>query len=109
MATTYNFPDHISGDTFDGVSFHIENKLGDMDITGSKIELFINRYLTLQPMLTTENGSILIIDESAVDSTINIPEQIIDWPIGTYDYNIKITFPSGKVKTYIEGHWLITE
>jgi hypothetical protein len=109
MATTYNFQNHVSGDTFDGVTFHIEDNNGDIDLTGAKVEMFTDHYLNLQPILSTVNGSIVIIDESAVDSTISIPEQIISWPIGTYNYRIKITFPNGKVKTYISGTWTIIE
>jgi hypothetical protein len=109
MATNYNFENHISGDTFEGVIFHLGDNQGGIDLTGAKVELFIDHYLELQPMLTTANGTIVIIDESAVDSTINIPNQIINWPIGTYDYSIRITFPNGKVKTYISGTWIIVE
>lgn len=109
MATTYNFQNHISGDTFDGVTFHIGDNQGGIDLTGAKVEMFIDYYLELQPMLSTENGTIVVDDESAVDSTISIPAQVIDWPIGTYEYNIRITFSDSRVKTYISGTWTIIE
>ena len=47
MATTYNFQSHISGDTFEGVTFHIGDNQGGIDFTGAKVELFVNRYLLL--------------------------------------------------------------
>ena len=32
---TYNFPDHISGDTFLGVEFTVSNASGAVDLTGA--------------------------------------------------------------------------
>ena len=113
MATfgTYDFPDHKSGDTFPGVIFRLTDGSDDpIEIDGSVIEfhLFPDGEVVLSSDVSP--GGITILDESSEDGgRFMIDEQIIDWPPRTYKYEIIVTFDSGKVRTYVEGHWTILD
>lgn len=105
--TEYNFPDHKSGDTFLGVIFRLtDGNTVPIDLDGATIDLH-----TLSPTeehLTTENGGITVIDDSAaVEGKFMVNEQVIDWEPANYEYEIIITFLSGAKRTYIVGYWLI--
>jgi len=51
--------------------------------------------------MSTEDDTILIVD--AVGGQIQLGSQIIDIDAGKYNYDIRITFPSDVVKTYVRG------
>jgi hypothetical protein len=102
MAQTYNLPDHKKGDTFNGQQFHIQVNGSDYNITSATIVLD-----TGGQELSTTNNEITI--TNGVQGRFKINEQIIDWPIGRYKYEIIITTISGRVKTWIEGLWKIIE
>jgi hypothetical protein len=54
---------------------------------------------------STHNNKIQITDE--VNGVFTILPSVINIPFGTYKYDIQITFPTGRVKTYITGSWKI--
>jgi hypothetical protein len=53
---------------------------------------------------TLSTGTQITISDA---TTFVVAEQMISWPKGVYDYQIKFTLATGKVKTYIEGTWEI--
>lgn len=100
--TGYNFPTHINGDTFLGVNFTLTNKTTStpIDIAGTTIVFdFISKTLSIA------GGEVEITDAAA--GQFSVKEQIIDWAKGTYRYSLTITWPSGKVRTYLRGQWQI--
>lgn len=97
----YTIPNHISGDTFFGVSFAIANQNGAIDLTGAIITLTTNRGVSL----STTTGELVI--TNAAGGIFEIKEQIISFPKANYDYTISIAFPSGRKRTYIRGNWQI--
>jgi hypothetical protein len=103
MAATYNFEDHIRGNTFEGVKFNLNDSGGPIVLTGASIELRTSKR-PINNLLSTGNGKIVI---TAVPGEFQVKEQIIDWVAGKYYYSIKIVFPDGTVKTYIKGTWRI--
>jgi hypothetical protein len=107
---TYDFPDHKSGDTFPGVIFRLTDGEGEpipLDNCIIDFHLFPDGEVALST--ESEGGVTILSDSSEDDGRFMIDEQIIDWRPRTYRYEIIFTFPSGKVHTYVEGHWLITE
>ena len=103
MAQTYNFPDHIKGDTFKGVNFTVTVNTVALPISAVKMELKL-AYNT-PSALTLSNGAGITI--SNVTGVFTIDNQIIDIPAGNYIYDIEITTQSGDVDTYINGTWKI--
>ncbi len=103
---TYNFPDHIKGDTFSGTSFHIDVNGSDLNLSGATIEAEFKRSLTEdRQTLSTTNGAITITDATGGD--FEIDEQIINWEPDTYTYDIEIILSGGETRTWIQGSWTI--
>ena len=106
----YNFPKHISGDTWDGINtITLKSRGLSIDLSNCIINIQVRSYTNLaSPVVfefSTLDNSILII--SPIDGIINIPSQIIDIPVGNYKYDLQIIFPSGIKKTYLTGNWEI--
>ena len=103
-AQVYIFPDHIKGDTFQGVGFQVKVNNVDLPIAAVKMEL--KRAYNASPSLTLSNGSGMTISDITT-GLFTVDNQIIDLPAGDYLYDIEITTGSGEVHTYITGTWKI--
>ena len=109
MATTYNFPDHIKGDTMQAVNFTVTVNSSALDLTGATIKMD----------LRTSNGNLRkrfsSVDDDGISITnaaggvFSVLEQIIDVPAMTYNYDIEITLSDDTVNTYISGTWTILQ
>ena len=112
MATfqIYNFPDHIKGDTFNGVEFTLEVNSLPVDLTNASIKMYLktqSKACDVVAKFTTDNGKLTITD--AVNGVFQFDNQIININAGTYDYDIEITLNNGTIKTYIKGTWKILQ
>jgi len=111
MASTYNFPTHIKGDTFDGAQFTLSLNGSAIDLT----DAIITMDMRLTPSgvsvkrLTSVGDADITIGTPASDGIFTINNQIIDVDAGKYYYDIQTEFPDGTVKTYIQGIWLIIQ
>lgn len=56
--------------------------------------------------LSTANSSISIGGVSRNQITLN---KIVDVAAGSYVYDMNVTFPSGEVKTYLWGNFIVSE
>ena len=56
--------------------------------------------------LTSEDSSIGI---GCVDNNQITLNKIVDVAAGTYVYDMNVTFPSGEVKTYLWGNFIVSE
>jgi hypothetical protein len=56
--------------------------------------------------LSTANSTISIGGANTNQITLN---KIVDVAAGTYVYDMNVTFPSGEVKTYIYGNFIVQE
>lgn len=105
---SYNIPDHISGDTWDGIKeIGIQTNSIPANLDGAfiqmKVRLSIDSPTVLE--LNTDNGDIQILSPSL--SSFSIPPRIVDIPTGNYIYAIKIDFSDGTSKTEVAGDWNI--
>ncbi len=110
MKVNYSIPTHTKGDTFEGVRFTLLNQDGSpVDITNASIEMGVSVDTQTPAFYTfsTANDKIDIIN--GANGVFELKEHIVNFDAATYFYQIKFTFPSGTVKTYIEGFWEITE
>lgn len=106
----YDFPTHISGDTWRGVStITIIEKGSALNLTDCDVFMqFRTRFNLASPVyleLSTYNEKIEIVSYSG--GVVKIPPQIIDIPSGDYVYDLQINFPTGKSKTYLKGSFKI--
>lgn len=106
----YNFPTHINGDTFDGVTFNLKINGVAVDLTGCVIKMQLRKQPGLPPVLeiSTQTSPLTIVITDAVGGVFEIPQQnILVYCPDIYKYDIQFTFPDGSVRTYVEGVWNI--
>lgn len=96
----YNFKDHKTGTTFNGVDFALTINGRRKSIAGALIEFIFDT-----KTFSTTNGGVSITD--AINGKFRFNKQIITLSIGRHKYNMKITFPDGTIKIYMEGQWRI--
>lgn len=109
MAETYNFPDHIKGDTFQGQEFTYVRNGSPIDLTGASIAMMLRVTKTqVTPDLSFSVGSGITITD-AVNGVWEIDEQIIDIDANTYFQDIQLTESDGKVTTFTQGTWNILQ
>lgn len=106
---SYEIPSHVSGDTWYGIPCITILRGGSaLDLSGVYVNLqarlSIDSPIVLE--LTTENGAIQLVSPTSAGN-ITIPPQIIDIPVGTYKYDLRLTFPDNTVKTEMCGIWKI--
>ena len=109
MATimTHKLNDRIKGDTFSSVQFeYIDSDTSNpVDLTGAFIEIdFMYKCKTGTKVLQTDsnlNGVDII---APTDGRFVLEAFTpITWEIGTYFWDVKVTFADGSKKTYIQG------
>mgnify|MGYP007070986917 CR=1 FL=1 len=108
----YNFPDHITGDTFQGVQFEILVNELPLDITGSTISMVCRPTMlragqTQHTVFNFDSNSFEILDGAAGKFTFK--KQVVSLAENVYKYSIKITLSNNDVHTYISGSWTITD
>lgn len=109
----YDFPSHISGDTWDGVSsITILSQGLPIDLTDCNIALQVRSVNSVASPafieFSTIDDTILIIEP--LSGIISIPPRIVDIPVGRYNYDLQVTFPTlpnAYIKTYLKGEWEI--
>ena len=80
-----------------------------VDLSGSTILLQVRpapASASVVLTLSTANSSISIGGVSSNQITLN---KIVDVAAGSYVYDMNVTFPSGEVKTYIWGNFIVQE
>lgn len=115
MANTnvYNIKKHVQGSTFKGVTFEI--KLNDipLDLTGAVIEMqldsVISPYPTALTLSTVEGNEKIVILQPPTDGKFRVIPQIINIPLGLYNYDIKITTADDVIRKPINGKWQIVK
>jgi hypothetical protein len=111
MATTYDFPDHIKGDTMEAVTFTITVNAVALNLTGASARMDVRESLKGKQLVryTSAVSGGLTIVAPATDGKLRFDEAIIDLPVGTHNYDIEITLADASVKTYISGTWTIVQ
>tara|TARA_R110001592_G_scaffold292966_1_gene562451 strand:+ start:1233 stop:1583 length:351 start_codon:yes stop_codon:yes gene_type:complete len=99
--------DRIKGDTFSSVQFeYIDSDTNNpVDLTGAFIEVdFMYRCKTGNKVLQADSNSNGV-DITTPLSGLFVLEAFtpITWEIGTYFWDVKVTFADGTKKTYIQG------
>ena len=111
MASRYDFPETIKGDTFNGILFTI--KVNDVALNLTDAE--INMDLRLTPTgdsvkrFTSVGDADITISATPTDGIFTFNRQIIDVTANNYKYDIQIVLADDTVKTYISGNWKIVQ
>jgi hypothetical protein len=92
-----------------GQTFAILSNDVAVDLTGSTIVIQVRESAsssTALLTLSTTESTITITGTSHNQVTLN---KVVTIPAGTYTYDMNVTFPSGVVKTYIWGTFIVQE
>jgi len=104
---TYNLAEHISGDTWKGISTiqFIKNNI-PVNLTNAFVEFGVKLSNTSPKVLTlnTQNSGVEII--SPLEGKIRILPRIVDIPVGKYSWYTTLSTFNSK-KTYLMGLWVI--
>jgi hypothetical protein len=90
-------------------TFAILADVTPVDLSGSTILIQVRPTPTsasVELTLSTANSSISIGGADTNQITLN---KIVDVAAGSYVYDMNVTFPSGEVKTYIWGNFIVQE
>ena len=97
----------LKDDTFNGVRFTLSPAT---DLTGAAIRTQFRRGgKKNQVEVDLSIGSGITVEDLV--NGIFVWDEItpLDWAVGTYNYDVEITFASGDVRTYIEGTMAVTQ
>jgi hypothetical protein len=106
MAKTYNFPNQYNGDSFDIITFNFftdsATNGNEIDLTGATPRMQVRKDVIgdLVKTFTIGDGLEWVDQSTGIFRTTSF---IVDWGWGEYDYDLQITYSSGRVKTYLKG------
>ncbi len=103
--STYNPPSILRNDTLDKIRFTLTVNDSPQDLTGIAIKCQFRKSNNLFKTLEIGTGITVI---TAASGIFEIDAFIVDFPIGSYNYDIQFT-ESGVVKTYIKGALTVTQ
>jgi len=111
MASTYDFPNHINGDTMHAINFTVTVNASALNLTGASIRMDLRNASGVRlkrfSTATADPGLTLTTPASG---QFRFDEQIVDVECaGVHIYDIEITLASGIVETYISGNWTILQ
>jgi hypothetical protein len=105
--TTHQLNDRIKGDTFSSVQFeYIDSDTNTpVDLTGAFIEIeFMYKCKTGTKVLQTDSNSNGVDITTPLDGLFVLEAFTpIVWNVGTYFWDVKVTFADGTKKTYLQG------
>ncbi len=108
MATigTYDFPDHVKGDTFAGIQFTVVVNSSALILTGASIKAkFIGGYGFTYTLSTISGLTIT----GTLTGIFKVDVQTINWVADIYNYDIEIILQDGTIHTYLKGSWTILQ
>lgn len=97
------------GDTWSGLDFELKVNGSPKNLTGAEIKIQFRRGLangSVQKEIS--NGDGVTITDS-VNGLFSIDPFVVDFPVGSYRYDIQFTFSPTEIKTYVEGIFRVTE
>jgi hypothetical protein len=106
----YNLRPAVKGDTWDGAALTISSGGTPDNLTDYTIQMFVEQPGNNTPsktLTTVASGGITITDAAAGE--FEIDAFVMDLAAGDYEYRIKLTSGTGRIKTRIKGTWKIIE
>lgn len=108
----YDFKPQYKGNTFRGAELTFSNEVNGVatpiDLTGATIEMVFKTSINSAAVKTlTINNGLKVVD--AAGGVIQIDEFMVDLPASKYLYDIKISFNSGTVSTYVTGTFEVVQ
>jgi hypothetical protein len=96
----------LINDTFEGVRFTLSPAT---DLTGATIQTQFRKDSKTNPVAKDISTSGGITVEDLLNGIFVWDAFVMDLSVGTYYYDVQITFAGGDVKTYVEGTMQVTQ
>lgn len=109
MTTEYQIPNHVKGDTWEGLTLNVRDSQGaslDPLFASARMQVKASYDSDAVVDLTSGAGEITV---SGTETDIVIEPTVVDIAAGTYVYDIEVTDLDGTKKTYLRGRWKILE
>jgi hypothetical protein len=108
---TYDIPQHISGDTWQGINdITITRNNSALNLTNAYAELIVKFQIDAPTILNlnTDEGTLVFLHPLS-SGQIQAPPQIIDIPPANYKWALKVRLANGEVDTFVNGNWPIVK
>lgn len=104
---TFDWPAQYAGDTADTIGFTMVQGGVPVVITGAQIRMQVRQNAQADPVLdlSTAGGEIAILDGE--NGTFRVGNYRNPSSAGSFVYDVEVTFPDGRVKTYFRGSYVI--
>lgn len=105
LPQVYDFLPRLTGDTWPGIVFSIEVDSVAEDFTGCIVEIaFKKSHLTstVSLLLSTETSDITI-----STNVITVEPRILELLPGSYIYDLQVTYPDSRVRTFLKGSFKV--
>lgn len=96
----------LKNDTFNGARFTLSPAT---DLTGATIQTQFRKSSKTNPVIKDISTTSGITVENLVNGVFVWDSFVMTFDVGTYYYDVQITFASGDVKTYVEGTMQVTQ
>lgn len=109
--TIYNFPQHIKGDTRKATTFKLKLNGSALDLTGAQIAIKFrkDKAYNSEEQQTYEVGSGITISSPPTDGEFELDQEDIDWPAGTYYFDVQVTDALSIKRTLLAGTFTVIQ
>jgi hypothetical protein len=107
---SYNFPNTIRGDSFDGVLFTVTVNGTPLDLSNAEIQMDLRLAPTSPIIKHFAVGTGFTIAADPTTGVFSFDSwSPVNVDVANYYYDIQITLDNGEIKTYISGRWNILQ
>lgn len=105
IPTTYNFPDHYKGDTFNGMQFTLKDTVSEdaIDLTDVLIYIQFRRGSKIGQIVKDLSIGQGITLTDAINGIFRIDPFINNWAVSIYFYDVQMKFANEVIRTYVTG------
>ena len=104
---TFDWPAQYAGDTADTIGFTVVQDDIPVVLTGAQIRMQVRASVGSAPILdlSIAGGQIAIVDGG--NGIFRVGNYLNPATPGSYIYDLEVSFPDGRVKTYFRGSYVI--
>lgn len=99
----HNLQDVVSGNTYEGIEFTLPTG-PQYDLTNASASLVVETSGAIAKQYDTPTGLLI-----TLPYTVTLPPHVVTLLPLDYEWYLKITFSPERKKTWIKGHWKITD
>ncbi|MHC1707443.1 MAG: hypothetical protein AB9842_07965 [Bacteroidales bacterium] len=103
IPATHDLPIVYRGDTMKEIRFELLRNDIPIDLTGAAIRCDFKLKNGSQTFRFSDANEKISIAEPATEGKFVIKAAVIDFPAGTYNFDIQVTFADGTINTFVAG------